>query len=300
MSLFSFLSKHQQKMATKAKRESTVRIENDSVKRPKRQNTILIDVIVRAYPDKKPLQPPKGWVETVMKKKKAASKKGALDKLSDKLKGGKFRWLNEKLYTTSSNEADGMFKDEPELFEEYHEGFRDQVAKWPSNPVDVVAKEILKMPMKKDKRFVIADLGCGDGLLACKLPKAEVHSFDLVSKAPHVTRCDIARATPLPTQSCDVVVLSLALMGTNWPNIICEAHRILAFNGVLKIAEVTSRLKNIPGFLTFLSSLGFNSEKPNQSNTHFISITSTKLKGSRRYVPEGTSDLLQPCLYKKR
>eukprot|EP01060_Flectonema_neradi_P017437 TRINITY_DN24324_c0_g1_i1.p1 TRINITY_DN24324_c0_g1~~TRINITY_DN24324_c0_g1_i1.p1 ORF type:complete len:287 (+),score=53.27 TRINITY_DN24324_c0_g1_i1:61-921(+) len=286
-------------MSTKVKRSSTVTTGNE-VKRPKRGNTVGIDVIRRAFPDSKPPQPQKGWAETVMKKKRAAGKKGTLDKLSDKLKGGKFRWLNEKLYTTSSNEADGMFKEEPELFDEYHEGFRDQVAKWPSNPVDVIAKEILKIPTKKGQRFVVADLGCGDGLLACKLQKAEVHSFDLVSKAPHVTRCDIARAVPLPEQSCDVVVLSLALMGTNWPNIIREAHRILAFNGVLKIAEVTSRLQNIPAFLTFLSNLGFNNDKPNQSNTHFISITSTKVKGSKKQAVEGMSDLLQPCLYKKR
>ena len=40
------------------------------------------------------------------------------------MKQAKFRFLNESLYTTPSSEAVDMFKKEPALFTDYHEGYR--------------------------------------------------------------------------------------------------------------------------------------------------------------------------------
>lgn len=59
-------------------------------------------------------------------------------KLSKKLEGGQFRWINEKLYTSESEEALKMFSKEPKLFEIYHKGFESQVQHWPENPVDLM------------------------------------------------------------------------------------------------------------------------------------------------------------------
>lgn len=42
----------------------------------------------------------------------------------DKLKQSKFRFLNEQLYTTKSEEALSLFKEDPALFADYHEGYR--------------------------------------------------------------------------------------------------------------------------------------------------------------------------------
>lgn len=39
-------------------------------------------------------------------------------KMKDKLSGARFRWLNEKLYTTEGNEAYTLFQEKPELFDE--------------------------------------------------------------------------------------------------------------------------------------------------------------------------------------
>jgi hypothetical protein len=50
--------------------------------------------------------------------KKAASKK---ESATEKLQSSKFRFLNEKLYTTESKEAAELFKKEPELFEDVSE-----------------------------------------------------------------------------------------------------------------------------------------------------------------------------------
>jgi ribosomal RNA-processing protein 8 len=89
---------------------------------------------------------------------------------------------------------------------------------------------------------VIADLGCGDAALARALtPKAKtVLSFDLVSDGVFVVEADICTRVPLPGSEgtedessdgkggvVDVVVCALSLMGTNWPNCLREAWRIL-------------------------------------------------------------------------
>ncbi|GIL75907.1 hypothetical protein Vretifemale_5620 [Volvox reticuliferus] len=67
--------------------------------------------------------------------KKAAA--GFLDKMRAKLAGGRFRYLNEELYTRSGKEAFRMMQSQPELFSQYHEGFQRQTRGWPKQPVDV-------------------------------------------------------------------------------------------------------------------------------------------------------------------
>jgi len=59
-------------------------------------------------------------------------------KMSRKLEGGHFRYINEKLYTTDSHFAVGMFKRQPSLFDVYHKGFESQVEHWPENPVNLI------------------------------------------------------------------------------------------------------------------------------------------------------------------
>jgi ribosomal RNA-processing protein 8 len=53
-------------------------------------------------------------------------------------------------------------------------------------------------------------MGCGDARLAQTVPN-KTHSFDLVSKNPRVTACDVAHV-PLENESVDIVVFCLALM----------------------------------------------------------------------------------------
>lgn len=77
---------------------------------------------------------------TVNKKIKLCFK----EKIQNKLESGRFRWINEKLYTSTSSSSCAMFQCEPELFTIYHQGFLSQVNKWPINPVDVIIKWILK------------------------------------------------------------------------------------------------------------------------------------------------------------
>lgn len=194
--------------------------------------------------------------------------------MREKLVSARFRHLNETLYTRPSAEAFGLFEESPEMFQEYHEGFRRQVQVWPENPVDGYIADIKlrgrqrQAPRDRDDRSskgaggkttgpvapllrtggtcTIADLGCGDAKLAETLQadrkklNLRVLSYDLQSPSPLVTRADIANL-PLEDGSVNVVIFCLALMGTNWPAFIDEAYRVLHWKGELWIAEIKSR-----------------------------------------------------------
>lgn len=120
---------------------------------------------------------------------------------------------------------------------QYHVGFRHQVHSWPTNPVEQYIEKLKDYP----PRTVIADLGCGDAALARGLvPEGmTVLSFDLISDGMYVVEADACKGIPLPGSQptaesptgegsvVDVVVFSLSLMNTNWPECIREAWRIL-------------------------------------------------------------------------
>ncbi|KAK4204123.1 putative ribosomal RNA-processing protein 8 [Triangularia verruculosa] len=190
--------------------------------------------------------------------------------MREKLISARFRHLNETLYTRPSKESFSLFAESPEMFTEYHEGFRRQVEVWPENPVDVYINEIktrgplrqppkstptpsTTIPLPRDfhtKTCTIADLGCGDAKLSSTLQpfkrklKLDIHSFDLQTGGnPLVTKADIANL-PLEPSSADVVIFCLALMGTNWTDFIEEAYRILRWKGELWVAEIKSRFAN--------------------------------------------------------
>lgn len=105
---------------------------------------------------------------------------------------------------------------------------------------------------RTDGLSVIADLGCGDARLARTLTNSgdlkslrlKMHSFDLHSPSPLVTKADIS-ALPLTDKSVDVAIFCLALMGTNWISFIEEAHRILRWKGELWVAEIKSRFGRV-------------------------------------------------------
>jgi len=78
----------------------------------------------------------------------------------------------------------------------------------------------------------------------------KVHSFDLFALNERVTACDMTRV-PLQDETVDAVVFCLSLMGTDVSRFIVEANRVLKVNGLLKIAEVSSRFSG-PVYLAFV------------------------------------------------
>lgn len=151
--------------------------------------------------------------------------------LRAKLAGGKFRMLNETLYTTTGAEAWETMKDEG-AFDDYHAGFRGQAAHWPVQPINLITASLLET---LKPRSLVADFGCGDAQLARSLAAQEGQelkclSFDLVSKDSWVVEAECS-SVPLPGgkggEIVDAVVCCLSLMGTDWINCVREARRIL-------------------------------------------------------------------------
>lgn len=228
-------------------------------------------------------------------------------KMMEKLAGSRFRWINEQLYTSTSGEAVKIMKEQPEMFDEYHTGFRSQVQSWPQNPVDVFVAQMKErldkpigapggLPGDKDGRIVVADMGCGEAQLALqvkaleksfknapakkgkqarffkgKKPQFEVHSFDLKKANDRITVADI-KNVPLPDESAHIVVFCLALMGTNFLDFIKEGLRILKPNGEIWIAEIKSRFvdNDSTEFIKILKSLGLFHKNTDDTNKMFI------------------------------
>ncbi|KAH8804981.1 methyltransferase-domain-containing protein [Xylogone sp. PMI_703] len=198
--------------------------------------------------------------------------------MRQKLVSARFRHLNQVLYTTPSAKSLEIFEKNPEMFEEYHEGFRRQVEVWPENPVDGFVLEVRQRgkvqgpiakkrkesgenksqdaeisPLPRSAGFChIADLGCGDAKLAQQLQKdvkklhLNIRSYDLHNPSPLIIRADIANL-PLESGSIDVAIFCLALMGTNWIDFVEEAFRVLRWKGELWVAEIKSRFGRVDG-----------------------------------------------------
>ena len=67
---------------------------------------------------------------------------------------------------------------------------------------------------------------------------------------------------PLDSETVDVGVFSLSLMGTNFPDFLVEANRVLKPRGKLMVAEVLSRFKDVNQFVRLMrKQAGFKSLK---------------------------------------
>ncbi|XP_037696106.1 ribosomal RNA-processing protein 8 [Choloepus didactylus] len=216
-------------------------------------------------------------------------------RMAQRLDGARFRYLNEQLYSGPSSAAQRLFQEDPEAFLLYHRGFQSQVKKWPLQPVDCIARDLRQRPAS----LVVADFGCGDCRLASSI-RNPVYCFDLASLDPRVTVCDMAQV-PLEDESVDVAVFCLSLMGTNIRDFLEEANRVLKPEGLLKVAEVSSRFEDVRAFLGAVTKLGFKVISKDLTNSHFFLFDFQKT-GPPQVGPKAPlSGLkLQPCLYKRR
>ncbi|KAM3726231.1 Ribosomal RNA-processing protein [Dirofilaria immitis] len=223
--------------------------------------------------------------ENVTKDKQEINDRGKID-------SSLFRYINEQLYTMNSAEAMKLFQKEPEAFELYHKGYQKQVRKWPYNPIHIIIQWIRSL--KRDS-LVIADLGCGNAMIAKTLSHiATVHSFDLVAANDRVTACDMSMV-PLYSESVDIVVFCLSLMGTNLNEYLSEANRILKKGGFLKIAEVASRFINVKQFVHAVKKMGFAVfGKMMKDGGYFIILEFIKTGKVIEKRPTGLK--LKPCL----
>lgn len=177
------------------------------------------------------------------------------------------------------------------------------MARWPDQPLD----DIIAYLRQRSSNLVIADMGCGDARLARTLKSTHpnIHSFDLCALNDHVQVCDIAH-TPLKSNSVDIVIFCLSLMGTNLTEFIHEAHRILRLRGTMKIVEIASRFENQPQkFLRKIESMGFQCSKSDAleeknktgPSKYFYSFDFVK---TSEQITSKSILTLAPCLHKKR
>jgi ribosomal RNA-processing protein 8 len=230
----------------------------------------------------------------------------------EKLKGARFRWINEMLYTTTGASALREFCADATLFGAYHEGYRAQVAKWPEDPLDRII-ELVRTHRKAQPQGTtlrVADLGCGLARLAATLTSEdgdgyEVHSFDLVAANDRVVACNIAHV-PLADASVDVAVFCLALMGTDLVGFVAEARRILVpGTGRLEVAEAKSRIEDNDRFVRGMAVLGFRHVATIDDNTMFVLFRFVRINGQATLPPAKIHRAkaflnLKPCVYKQR
>jgi ribosomal RNA-processing protein 8 len=287
------------------KKEKTIQPKTIAVKRKdgQKESKVTLRKVKLSNKDKVSLKT--RLAQTIAKKKGVeAQKPQSNSSLPPSLKGAQFRFINERLYTSPSQDAVDFMKKDPSAFDAYHEGFRQQVEKWPVNPVDVYIAQIKKQ-LKTQKPLIIADLGCGDGKIATTFAQSGqlgkdviVHSFDLVSPNKHVIACDVSKL-PLKDATCDIAIFSLALMGTNWASFIMESSRVLKKGGHLKIAEVVSRFDSLDAFVEALTAMGLKLLSKDTNNKMFIFLEFEKT-ARKRDASLADSVKLDPCIYKKR
>ena len=239
-----------------------------------------------------------------------------LESFKAKLNGSTFRLLNEELYNSPNSFVAQMLRDK-KTFEDYHAGYRVQMAQWPVAPTQIIVDALLKdkrgrFLQNKEKHipgcivkkgFVMADMGCGDAAIAKALKDKEgvaVHSYDLCANNELVTACDMAHV-PLSSAQADVVVFCLSLMATDYFNYILEAHRLLKAGKLLKIVEVRSRLPRPEQFAELVEGVGFKCDWWGVVTNYFVAYDFVKLDQQIEVHPVHLpSDVLHPCVYKRR
>ena len=109
--------------------------------------------------------------------------------------------------------------------------------------------------------------------------------------ADHIIQTDIAHV-PLEKQILDVGVFCLSLMGTNFPDFLLEANRVLKPHGKLLIAEVLSRFKDVKEFVQLMDKeMGFKSLKVTKLKDFFYVMVFEKYREVKsKDISEGFSD----------
>lgn len=161
-------------------------------------------------------------------------------------KAGRQRWhvlgfsrMNARLNGAHSARTHARLAADPVDWYRYHRLYTEARQSWKTIPANVFADWLDEWPAGQ----VVADLGCGEMLLANRCQgRHTIRGFDHVAVDDRVTACDISHV-PLPDASVDITILSLALMGTNYEDYLVEARRILKPGaGQLWFAETKRRL----------------------------------------------------------
>jgi ribosomal RNA-processing protein 8 len=153
--------------------------------------------------------------------------------------------LNEELYTQNSATSYEHFQKNPNLFQEYHDGFRHQVQEWPVKPIDLIVQMIQQRTTMKynnimqekqssaktqqDQRLniSIADFGCGEAQLA-----KDLLSYRIKNNICGGTGCN---NTIISNDYCPYQVYSFDLISPNDYVTACDMAHVPVDNETIDI-----------------------------------------------------------------
>jgi hypothetical protein len=165
---------------------------------------------------------------------------------------GDFSRMNARWNSSYSDTTYQRLQGNPEEWMQYHTLYQAARKTWSVTPYEKAIEWL-----ERRSNLVVADLGCGEALLAKALTgRHTVHSFDFIAINDSVIECDISHL-PLEDACLDVAMFNLSLMGLNITDYIREAARTLKLDGQLWIYEVTSHIKDLQGFIKGLELAGF-------------------------------------------
>jgi SAM-dependent methyltransferase len=147
--------------------------------------------------------------------------------------------LHKKYKTMNSENMYNYFKDDKPKWEEYHKISESNEKSFQED--EIPRNKMIKYltELKGNKRKIIADLGCGYAKINKYFENSQrftFHNFDHISSANNIISKDI-KDTQLGSYSIDIVIMSLAMWGSNCKDYIKEAYRILDTGGTLLISE---------------------------------------------------------------
>ncbi len=163
--------------------------------------------------------------------------------------------LHQTYKTMTSENLGQRFNADPQLWHKYHEISAQNEASFPEDeiPRNRIIAELSKIQTKRTKSVV--DMGCGKAEISQHFKndsRFKFTNYDHIAVDENiVTSCDIS-SVPDEDNTVDVVILSLAMWGSNCHDYITEAYRILESGGTLFIIEATRRWSNKDGMFTIV------------------------------------------------
>ena len=141
---------------------------------------------------------------------------------------------HQKASTSTSHRMHEWFSEDKSRWKEYHKVREENIKDWVENPITVIAERLNENPGQ-----VVADLGCGMNKLKDLVKNYKAwYSFDHCAVDSSVVEADCSDLHEyLEDESIDSAVFCMSLWGTNYLDLIKEAHRYLKMGGTLYIVE---------------------------------------------------------------
>ena len=197
------------------------------------------------FPENPAIQKPIKKSTDIKPKKEKESKETV-----EQRKISEYQELTKKMSIQKSDNTNKMFKDKPQLWEQYHEARDFSFQGYEQNEIPV-NKIISYLETKKNHKLKILDLGCGRNLIKEHFKnnkKFTITGYDHISYNGSKVS-DICNLEDEEEDTIDVCVYSQSLMGSNWKEYLDEGKIVLRYNGEMIISESSERYEIIKNYL---------------------------------------------------